>query len=179
LPFKEVEPVVPSTVYGLSKLYAEKLGQLFAAKTEMEIVNLRLARLFGYGERESVVFTKYMKLAIDKEPLEIWGEGATKIDFLYVKDAISGIERSLSQNIESGIYNLGSNYSYSVVEIAEIINRICQNEGNIRFLNEKTESKYYIQMDSSKFYNATDWSPSWTLASAVADHFKIAMKNDE
>ena len=39
--------------------------------TSMNVVSLRLARLFGYGERDSVVFTKYIKQSLLKTLL-IW-----------------------------------------------------------------------------------------------------------
>ena len=60
IPFNEKDNPIPATIYGVSKVYAEKLGEYFSYKSEVKVISLRLARLFGYGERSSVVFTKYM-----------------------------------------------------------------------------------------------------------------------
>lgn len=169
MPFLESDNPIPATIYGVSKLYSEKLGEYVAYKTGINVISLRLARLYGYGERDSVVFTKYMKLAVKSEPIEIWGEGKTKIEYLYVKDVVEAIEAVVRKKIESGVYNVGTNKSYSVMEIAKTINRVCNNEGNLIVDKFKHEGGYNILMDSSKFYSATNWAPKWNLENAIID----------
>ncbi|MGI6292120.1 MAG: NAD-dependent epimerase/dehydratase family protein [Bacteroidales bacterium] len=173
LPFKESEQAVPSNTYGLSKLFAEKIGEYYAFHTSMNVVSLRLARLFGYGERDSVVFTKYIKQSLLKNTLEVWGEGETSIEYLYVKDATKAIEQAIIKDIKSGVYNVGVNQTYSVKEIANLIATVFDNKENIVFLQEKTEGNYCILMDSSAFFQATNWKAQWSLEEAVKDIKKI------
>ena len=173
LPFKETEIPIPATIYGVSKLFAEKLGEYISYKTDLNVVSLRLARLYGYGERDSVVFTKYMKLALNKEPVEVWGEGKTGIDYLYVRDAVEAIELAVRKKIESGIYNVGSGKMTSVKEIANAICKISHNLDNLIFDKSKQEGGYYIEMDSSKFQEATNWKAKWKLNDAVEEMFKL------
>ena len=172
LPFREEESPVPSTIYGVSKLYAEKLGEYISSKIPLKVVSLRLARLFGYGERDSVVFTKYMKLAVDKKCLEVWGEGKTSIEYLYVRDVVAAIEMAVRSDIPGGSYNVGCNCSYSVLEVAETINRVTGNVNNLILDRTKQEGNYHILMDSSKFCNATGWKSAWHLEDAIRDMFK-------
>ncbi len=170
IPFSEVDHPVPSSIYGVSKLSAEILGEYVASKTGKSIVNLRLARLYGYGERDTVVFTKYMNLARAKQTLEVWGEGKTSIEYLYVKDAASAIEATLkAPDIMSGNYNVGTNQSYTVLEIAQAINKAFDNDGNLFIDSSKPEATYHILMDSSRFYNTFDWKPKWRLEEAIED----------
>jgi len=178
LPFTEDQIPVPSSIYGLSKLYSEQLGTFFSSKTSLKVVCLRLARIFGYGERDSVVFTKYMKLAVQKKQLEIWGEGKTGIDYLYVRDAVEAIEHAIPDNIQSGIYNVGANRAYMINEIAETINAVCNNEGNIFYDKSKQEGGYFIKMDSTKYYNMSSWSPKWSLKEAIKEMFHYYKKNE-
>ena len=172
LPSKEADNPIPTTIYGVSKIYAEKLGEYISHKKDINIVSLRLARLFGFGERDSVVFTKYMKLAIQNETIEIWGEGITSVDYLYVRDAVDAIEKTISTKLKSGIYNVGSGTAYSVKEIATTINKHCFNENNFIFDKSKKEGGYHLEMDSSKFYNATGWEPKWKLGKAVDEMYE-------
>lgn len=172
LPFEESDSVISSTPYGISKVYAEILGEYFAQKTELNVVSLRLARLFGYGERSSVVFSKYMERAVAGEVLEIWGSGRTCIEYLYVKDAVSAIMRAIEMNIPSGIYNVGANKTYSIIEIASIVNRITHNNAGVVYKRDKDDVSYKILMDSSKFYSAAKWHPSWSLELAIEDIYK-------
>ena len=173
MPFSETDIPVPSSIYGLSKQFAEALGTYVSHKTSIKVVSLRLARLYGYGERDSVVFTKYMKLAMNHQPLEIWGEGKTSIEYLYVRDVVDAIECAVRMSIPSGIYNVGCNRSYSVLEIAEAINRVTGNKDNLVFDRTKPEGNYHILMDSSKFCKAANWKAKWDLDSAIAEMYQL------
>jgi len=176
LPFTEKQNPIPSNVYGVSKLYSEKIGEFVAHKTGMNVASLRLARLFGYGERETVVFSKYMKLASEGKDIEIWGDGKTAIDFLYVHDAVKAIELTVKNNIQSGVYNVGSNKAYSIKEIAQTIKKVYYNRINIIFDKSKKEVNYYIKMDSSKFRKEVSWQPEWNLENAIRDMIKYYNK---
>ena len=173
LPYRENDIPVPSSIYGLSKQYAEALGVYISTKTSIKVVSLRLARLFGYGERDSVVFTKYMKLAMKQQPLEIWGEGRTSIEYLYVRDVVDAIECAVRMDIPSGVYNVGCNHSYSVLEIAETINRVTGNLNNLVFDKTKAEGNYHILMDSSKFSKIANWQAKWNLEDAIAEMYQL------
>ncbi|MDD3280512.1 MAG: NAD(P)-dependent oxidoreductase [Bacteroidales bacterium] len=169
LPFRENEKPMPANVYGLSKLYAEQLGEFYNAKTKMNVISLRLARLFGYGERDTVSFTKFIQRSLLKQSIEIWGKGSTSIEYLYVKDAVDVIEKSIRYPIKGGIYNVGVNRMYSVCEIAEVIADVFDNKGNIVFLPEKQENGHSILMDSSLLNHTLQWQAQWQLKEAVED----------
>lgn len=173
IPFCETDEPKTSTVYGLSKLYAEQLGQFFARKTGLEVISLRLARLYGFGERDSVVFTRFMKLAMNNKPLEVWGTGSKSIEYLYVRDCVEAIIEATNTNIHSGIYNLGSSQSYSILQLAKTINKICGNEGNIILDPTKEETGYNILMDSSLFMQHTQWKVQWELENAVQEMYEL------
>ncbi len=169
MPWDESQIPVPSSIYGLSKQMAESLGAYISSVTDIKVVSLRLARLFGYGERDTVVFTKYMKLATKKQQLVVWGTGSTRIEYLYVRDVVDAIETAVRNGIPAGAYNVGCGKSYSVLEIAETINREACNEGNLFIDKTKPEGNYHILMDSSKFQNTTNWKPRWSLDDAVKE----------
>lgn len=173
MPWDESQIPVPSSVYGLSKQMAEALGAYISSVTDIKVVSLRLARLFGYGERDTVVFTKYMKLAIKKQQLEVWGTGSTSIEYLYVRDVVDAIETAVRTDIPAGAYNVGCGKSFSVLEIAETINREAGNDGNLFIDSTKPEGNYHILMDSSKFTKATNWEPKWTLGEAVKEMISL------
>ena len=173
MPWDEMQIPVPSSIYGLSKQMAEAFGAYISSVTDIKVVSLRLARLFGYGERDTVVFTKYMKLAIKKQQLEVWGTGSTSIEYLYVRDVVDAIENAVRSDIPAGVYNVGYGKSFSVLEIAETINRELGNEGNLFVDGTKPEGNYHILMDSSKFIKATNWEPKWSLENAVKEMISL------
>lgn len=168
-PFVETEPSAPISIYGLSKITCENLGNLYSSKSNLQVTNLRFSSIFGYGEKPGVVFTDYINLARSGKTLEIWGEGKTTIDFLYVKDAVSAIERAISENAPQGTYNIGSNRGYSVKDIAETINDVFENKNNLSYISNKKEGGYTVFMNSKKAEKYLGWNANWNLYSAIAD----------
>ncbi|MEA2042895.1 MAG: NAD(P)-dependent oxidoreductase [Bacteroidota bacterium] len=169
LPFSENEVPYPITVYGLSKLSCENMANFYTAKTSVKITNLRLASLFGTGEKTGVVFTDYVNRAIAKKTIEIWGEGKTGIDFLYVKDAVEALFASVQPDAPSGTFNIGSGIGYAVKEIAENINAAFENEGNIKYLKDKKEGGYNVFMNTEKAKKQLDWKPQYSMNEALED----------
>lgn len=146
---EEIVPL-PANIYGVSKLVCEHLANFFSLQTQLNITNLRLARLFGPGERESTVFMKYVSLAKEKKPLPVWGRGQTRVDYIYINDVVSAIDKAIQPGAPFGTFNIGSGRSYSVVEIAEAINEVFDNSGNIEFDGGKKERGVNVYMDNSK-----------------------------
>ncbi len=118
-----------------------------------------------------------MKLALKGETLQVWGEGKTSIEYLYVKDCVDAIENAIKNQIPSGIYNVGVNNSYSVLEIAELINKVCDNQSNIFIDRSKLEGGYHLQIDSSKFYKTAKWQPKWNLHDAISEMYELYKEN--
>ncbi|MDP3940676.1 MAG: NAD(P)-dependent oxidoreductase [bacterium] len=87
-----------NSIYGLSKLFAEKLIESYAKKNLLEGVALRFSNLYGPGARpfyNSVIATFASQIRTGK-PITIHGNGRTMRDFLYVTDAADIIQKSLS-----------------------------------------------------------------------------------
>jgi UDP-glucose 4-epimerase len=170
LPFSESDAPHAISIYGVSKLACENLGNLFSARSTVKVTNLRLASLFGCGEKRGVVFTDYIDLASKKEVLEIWGKGETCIDFLYIKDVLTAIEKAILPDAPFGTYNIGSGRCYTISNIAENINEVFDNKGNISYLLNKNIVPYKICMDNSKALMELNWKPEWPLRKALEDY---------
>ncbi len=174
LPYIESEAPFAISIYGVSKLTCEHLGDLFSARSKTKVTNLRFASLFGIGEKAGVVTTDYVNLAKEKKTLEIWGKGKTKMDLIYIKDAVCAIEQAILPNSPFGTYNIGSGMGYSVKEIAENINEAFKNTGNVSFLTDKKEGGYQVYMDATKAEKDLGWKPKWSLRAAFDDIRKIS-----
>jgi len=179
VPFKEEVLPRADNIYGISKLTCEHIGNLFSAKTKVKATNLRLGYLYGLGEKEDLVFMKYISLAKKKLPLHIWGSGDTRIDYIYVKDVVSAIDNAIQPGAPEGTYNIGSGRSYSILEIAKEINEIFENRGNIKFDDTKKEKGGNIYMDVSKAEEFLNWKPHLKLKEALIDLKKLDNENKE
>lgn len=167
VPFKEDEFPSPNNFYGVSKLTCEQIANMFSLKTDVKTTNLRLAYLFGHGEREDLVFMKYLALAKKKLTLRVWGSGKTSVDYIYVKDVESAIDKAIQPEAPYGTYNIGSGRSYSMLEIAKAINEVFDNNDNIQLDDSKKERGGNIFMDCSKAKEFLNWEPEFNLYQAL------------
>jgi len=71
-PVRETDPVTTRTVYGLSKLWSERLTELFA--TRGPVVVLRLPSLYGVGQGDSFI-DGLAQIAVRNEPIELFASG--------------------------------------------------------------------------------------------------------
>ena len=167
--------LVPSNIYGLSKLFNDIFADYVSEKSSLKVINLRLARLFGYGEREGLVFSNYIKLAKEKKTLEIHGDGSSTIEYIYVLDVVDAIKKSIIYN-NSGTFNIGTGKLFSIKNIAEAVNKVFDNNGNIRFVESNRNSIQGTLMSSEKAKKMLDWKPIWELETAIKDILKYSLK---
>src|SRR5690606_19041770 len=104
---KESQTPAPWNIYGVSKANVDIYLSYIMTKVSTKIYSLRLARLYGYGEREGLMFTDFINKAKNKQPLTINGEGKSTIEYIYIQDAVRALIEFIENGHSQGIYNIG------------------------------------------------------------------------
>lgn len=131
-PFRESDKPEPEDLYGITKLAAEQTLHVMAKVHGFEYVILRPHNV--YGERQNMkdpyrnVMTIWMNKILNNQPIEIYGNGKQRRCFTYVSDVIDALYNSSIYPVSGMTFNVGSDVSYTLNELAEIIT-----EGNGRF----------------------------------------------
>lgn len=171
VPCSETEPPLPVSLYGISKLACEHIGNLAQRKFPMRVASLRISAVLGYGDSagEGFMLARFIQQARKKETLTIYGEGVGARDMIYVRDVAVAFEQVLNSGKVSGVYNIGGKYPLSVREIAETINQVFDNVGNIHYDTSKPEDKRFMYMDCSRATRDFGWNPTWKLAQGLEE----------
>uniref|UniRef100_A0A6H1ZK38 Putative NADH dehydrogenase n=2 Tax=viral metagenome TaxID=1070528 RepID=A0A6H1ZK38_9ZZZZ len=111
VPIDEDQPTEPTSTYGMSKLWAERIQMHYADKIPLTI--LRLPHVVGPG-KVSGANTFIVKLKANERPV-IFGDGSNKNDFTCVDDVVQAIELALTKEA-TGIFNIGSGESRSTLD---------------------------------------------------------------
>jgi UDP-glucose 4-epimerase len=125
-PFKETDVPNPVDLYGASKLATEKAILLLSQVHEFEYVIVRPHNI--YGTRQDMAdpyrnaVTIFMNQILKDKPYCIFGDGEQRRQFSYIKDVANALQNCL--NAKQGIYNLGTDKSYSVNELSDAIMEI-------------------------------------------------------
>jgi len=170
IPFSESEPPLPMSFYGISKLAGEHLAALLARQAPIRITSLRISRILGHDlTGDGYMLMNFIRLACEGRPLQVWGEGAGARDTVYVGDVVGAIEAALAPGAPGGVYNIGGGRALSNREIAETVNVVYGNQGNLVLDSTKAEDRSVFYMDCSRAATDLGWSRRYTLRSALEE----------
>ena len=121
----EVEPPVhelmvprPMSPYGASKLSSEGYLSAFRASYGIIASSLRFSNVYGPRSfHKGSIVAHLMKCVISGSPITIYGDGSQTRDYVYVDDISRGIFLALMNNLEGGVYQLGSGEPTSLNEL--------------------------------------------------------------
>lgn len=128
VPIKEDHPTNPTCSYGISKLMIEKYLRLYRNLHGLQSCAVRLANPYGPYQRVKAaqgVIPVFCYKALTHQPIEIWGDGSVKRDFVYVEDAVTAIEKLITMEGEMPCeLNVGSGKAQSLNELLELISQV-------------------------------------------------------
>ena len=165
-PIHEELPPHPVSPYGASKLAGEGYCSAYYKTFNIQTVMLRFGNVYGPGSlHKSSIVAKFIKQALNKETLEIYGDGAQTRDFIYIDDLINALRLSVTtDNIGGEAFQIASNQETTVGEITKKMVEILNQNGinNINVINGETRlgdvKRNYS--DTSKAKNRLDWQPT-------------------
>lgn len=116
---KETDPLKPNTLYGLTKVYAEKCILYYAQNHHIQYVILRFPNVYGENNKRGVVYN-FLSDIKNYGALTIAGDGSQQRNFLHVSDACKAIEKAL-QYKDSDIFNISNPVKVSINDLVKIL----------------------------------------------------------
>lgn len=177
-----VDPDGERAVYDEAKRFAEALTMAYH---RFHGVDTRIVRIFNtYGPRMDLndgrVVPNFMQQALEGKPLTVYGDGQQTRSFCYVSDTIEGIYRLLMSD-EHNPVNIGNPNEFTIMELAQEINRMTENPGGI-VIKEELRLGHDPQRrrpDITRAKTILDWEPQIPLAEGIAKtipYFKVKMQ---
>lgn len=166
MPKTETSPVAPASPYAESKLAAEKL----CAKAPLPAVALRFFNVYGPRQDPrgpyAAAVPKFLEAARAGQPLTIFGDGHQTRDFVYVDDVTAALEHAALTSSMSGVYNVASGQSVSVLRLAELVLALTGLRSEIRHAPARPGDILHSSASIGKL-RATGWQPSHDLAAGL------------
>jgi len=117
-------PLLPISLYGASKLACEAQISSYCHTFEMQSWIYRFANIVGERGTHGVLVDFIRKLRENPVELEILGSGKQKKSYLEVKDCVLAMLHCVQHsNGQINVFNIGSEDSVDVTEIANIVSR--------------------------------------------------------
>jgi nucleoside-diphosphate-sugar epimerase len=133
-PVDEKHPINPTDPNGVSKHAGEQYHLLYNNVYGIKAVSLRLTNT--YGPRHQMKHSRqgfvgwFVRLAMDNNKIEIYGDGKQLRDLNYVDDVVSALLMVAADDKANGeVFNLGSGSPTSLINLAKLIVKIATKGG--------------------------------------------------
>jgi nucleoside-diphosphate-sugar epimerase len=114
----------PVSPYGVTKLAAEHLCELYRMNFGIPTVSLRLFTVYGPRQRPDMAFAWLMEAATRERSFELFGDGSQTRDFTYVADVVSAM-RNAALSDWCGVANIGGGSRTSMKEVIAMVEARC------------------------------------------------------
>jgi UDP-glucose 4-epimerase len=121
LPLQELTACRPVSPYGVTKLAAEHLANLYHSNMGVPVVSLRYFTVYGPRQRPDMAFHRFLTAARDGSPIRLYGDGGQTRDFTYIDDIVAATRAAADSGRAGGVYNVGGGER---VALSDVIGRI-------------------------------------------------------
>lgn len=180
----EAHPTEPRSLYGKTKLKAEKILSL--SDDSFEVVILRKSNIYGCGvfSKPNTVIDSFLRAYLDKQPMKIAGNGQQKRDFLHIMDAVRLYSQiAKADKVRSGIYNVGGSETLSINQVADLINEIGKDSCGWTVPLDYVETdggmtSHDFVYDYSKCRMEFAYKPAFTVRDYICEHLFAEMRRN-
>jgi len=178
-PYNSETTTNPITIYATAKSLVSNYTSYLNNFHGMNIGILRLPTVYGPDQKTGFICDVFNSI-IDNKELSMTS-GKQIREFVYIDDVIISILKSLIviNNNRKCKFILGSYEPINLNELVQIIFSVLE-RGDVNINNNKPERKNDIldmSVDSSEFYQITNWKPSINLKSGIQSYFRWYEKN--
>ncbi|MFO7654716.1 MAG: GDP-mannose 4,6-dehydratase [Candidatus Krumholzibacteriia bacterium] len=121
LPVTEEALPAPRSPYGVTKLAAEHLCQLYHSNFGVPVTSLRYFTVYGPRQRPDMAFRKYIEAALDGREFVVYGDGRQTRDFTFVTDAVCANLRAVAPKGAATVFNVGGGARVSLREVLDLL----------------------------------------------------------
>jgi UDP-glucose 4-epimerase len=165
----------PLCLHAIHKQTAEEYLRLYARLFGLRSSSARVTNPFGPGQPAGRtaygVINRLIHLAIDDQPLTLYGDGAQQRDYVFVDDVVDALLLLGNSDASDGrVYNVGSGRGTSMLEVARLIAEIAGG-GRIQHvpwppLAEQIETGDFVA-DVSRIREELGWAPRVSLREGI------------
>jgi UDP-glucose 4-epimerase len=169
-PVNETHPINPLSFHGAGKVALETFLRTFSTLPEKNATIVRPSNVYGPGQplRSGFgVIRTMLEHVLRGTVMEIWGDGMSVRDFLYIDDMLSALIRLIDFPYDNNTYNVGSGIGYSLNQLKEIIETVSGKKLSAVYRPSRKSDVKTIVLDSSLLSKQTKWHPTVSLEQGI------------
>lgn len=188
------ECVIPAPVnnYGLTHLLCENITDSFNRKSsDTRYINVRLSNGYGAPVFKNnncwwLVVNDLCRTAFDEQVIRLQSDGSPLRDFIHVSDICRAVGLILEKDESGNIFNISSGITYTIGEIALMVQAVYKQLYNRDIPVSLPEGKVLQTSSSSRYtvcndrLRSLDFFPQMNMETGICDLFRyLEAKNRE
>jgi UDP-glucose 4-epimerase len=179
-PVGENAKLSPECVYAAQKICLENYLYLYEKYDNIQSYILRISNPYGLEmkkEKKQGIIPIFTQRILLNEPIEVWGTGKNKRDYIYIDEVIDAIESVYQYKGDCRIFNIGTGKSYSILDIIRVIEKETGKHANIQYMKERKCDLKNSILDTSLINRECGWRSNLTIERGIKDYiYKLSNK---
>jgi GDP-L-fucose synthase len=186
-----VEPT--NEPYAIAKIAGIKLCESYNKQFNCDFRSIIPCNLYGYGDNYNLkdshvlpaLIRKFYEANLKKKNVEVWGDGSSIREFMFVDDLANAIIKVLSLSKKEygsllkknkiSVLNIGTSKEISIKNLAYAIKEVVGFKGKILFNKKYPNGNPYKVLDCSIIFKI--WKPKIKLKEGISLTFLDYIKN--
>ena len=174
--------------YALAKILALKLTKFIYQDDNLNYKTIIPCNLYGPYDNFDPLSSHMIPGAIQKihyakqtnqSSVEIWGDGSSKREFMYIKDFTDFIDFSVKNfQVLPKILNVGTGKDYTIEEYYQIISKLIEYEGRFTYDLSKPSGMKRKLLDISEV-KKIGWKSKYKITAGIQETYEYFKKNYE
>lgn len=162
-------PLKPICSYGVIKVAMENYLNMYSHLYEIRPTILRVSNPYGPGQPTQGgqgVIANFMDKIKSGESIDVWGDGSSVRDYIYIDDLVSLCVKASFSNV-FGVFNVGSGKGHSVNEVISSIESVTGSKAQINYKASRLLDVKKVFLDVKVTERTFSWTSSFNLLDGV------------
>ncbi|MBU2541450.1 MAG: NAD(P)-dependent oxidoreductase [Candidatus Omnitrophica bacterium] len=154
----------PVTLYGISKILAEKVCRHYSQSFKVPVISIRIFNMYGPGQRLSFI-TPYIFQKLKSTNSILLKSPQAVRDFVYISDVVRAFILSCKIDFNNFLpLNIGTGVGLSINNFVKLFaSRLKVKKYQINKVNHESPKKDYVVADIKKAKEVLGWKPQITI----------------
>ena len=162
LPIDERHPTEPQVSYGITKLAIEKYLLMYERLHGIKSIILRVAN--PYGERQRMETAQgavgvFIHRALNRMPIDIWGDGSVTRDYLYIGDVAEAFVKAVDYSGPASVFNVSSGAGTSLNQLIDLLEDVLGMTITRHYLPGRAFDVPVSVLDNRLAFQEMGWKP--------------------
>jgi len=166
---KESDNCNPVTIYGKTKLEAERLCKKYSDLYGIKCVILRFANIYGTGQKTGFLISDILEGLKYNKNINLNNPNIRR-DFVYIDDALDSILKAINFEKEDfSIFNISYGKSISIGEIVDTIAKVSGRKLDVTYRSSNKDTLLDLYYDISRTKKILKWKPNFSFEQGIKD----------